>query len=496
MSALSNLINDIEVIKSDIRTSINNKGVTVSSDTPFNEYADKIDDISTAPTNPQAKMGYTNGVITYDNNPVTYYGYSTENLNSYQKHCKGETIWIASDAVAGDPAFDSTDSTGLVPDLTQPISTIYNIYDDYNSVYFELYKSTGQSCPRINNREYSTPAYDSLQSVTIDIPTLRALGLGIPSNLVVNTDHVLAYAFYGSHVSTVVCNSSHIEQYSFASLVGLNTATFTNYKGSPVKTNSETGYIEFVSDNYYTYVPVINDSWGLTVLNLPEMEIMPGSFANSSCAFSPETTTLNAPKLKGILNGRVIGNADASVENIQQHPYFIFKNSNINISNFEYMGEGIGQILEEYVSDSDNNITDTLSFPNLIYIGERFTNSSGPTFTNNLNNITQLNVPSLKCIENAASLSLNVSVYNLPSIEHIGNLMVSQSYASVVTTINIGDQIKYIQPNAFNSLDGVTINIDLPEPQSSTGDWRDNAPWGATNATVNWIGSSSEESGI
>ena len=51
-----------------------------------------------------------------------------------------------------------------------------------------------------------------------------------------------------------------------------------------------------------------------------------------------------------------------------------------------------------------------------------------------------------------------------------------------MTTINIPSTIKSIGKNAFGSNKITTINIDKPADSIS------GAPWGATNATVNWTG--------
>ena len=51
-----------------------------------------------------------------------------------------------------------------------------------------------------------------------------------------------------------------------------------------------------------------------------------------------------------------------------------------------------------------------------------------------------------------------------------------------MTTINIPSTIQSIGKNAFESTKITTINIDKPADSIS------GAPWGATNATVNWTG--------
>ena len=76
MAVLLDLIDQVSDVKQDIKTAINAKGVEVTDETPFTDYANKIGDIQ-ASANPQNKTVFSGGIVEYDSGTKTYLGYST-----------------------------------------------------------------------------------------------------------------------------------------------------------------------------------------------------------------------------------------------------------------------------------------------------------------------------------------------------------------------------------------------------------------------------------
>ena len=487
MAVLLDLIDQVSDVKQDIKTAINAKGVEVTDETPFTDYASKIEDIQ-ASTNPQNKTVFNGGVVEHDSGTKTYLGYSTASLPANGWHAKGETVWVLSDAEAGDVAFDSTDSTGSAPDLSKPISGIIDISS--GSLYLKIQGLIGYSVDRDYSKEYEvTSSYDSLGSVTVDSISMKAVGAGAGNTVHVETDFVTQYAFYNAPISDLTCDATIISSNAFNAITNAHTATFTNYKGvTDYSVNSETGDIEFNTNESNDYKEIIPVSYGLQYLNIPEVVIMEGRFATDSVPGDWDTgvvLTLNAPKLEGILSGHALGR-DFS-QRADLHMYSILKNANIDFTEFKYIGRDFGQVLEEYLGDNIGVITNTLSFPNLEYMGTEISGGQD-TGTTYRQNITQILTPKLKCIKDQASITLPLTSWDLPDIEYIGDSVFAPLQTSTIQTINIGDKVKTIKSIAFDRVDGVTINIDLPAPDAGDTSWKADAPWGATNATVNWTG--------
>lgn len=97
--------------------------------------------------------------------------------------------------------------------------------------------------------------------------------------------------------------------------------------------------------------------------------------------------------------------------------------------------------------------------------------------------VTEFTLPSnIKTIGGLSLRTLSIDTLNLPEgIEYLEK----QSLMQVrISTINIPSSIKEIADDALNEATAVKIiNIDRKENTI------DGAPWGATNATVNWTGS-------
>ena len=477
---------------------INNQNITVTengiytADQGYTGLGTVTVEVPGSSVNAQSKTVYSSGTFTADEFPITYYSYDTTNVSSLEFHPKGNKLWAKSGADVGDVVYDSLDDEGTAPNFTKPIGSIIDSMNQGLSIYINIYNMSGTYLNRGVDTVTTAGNYNYLSSVTVDVGTIRAVGGGLSKNLHITTPIVINSAFFGCNgIETLVCDATDIGGNAFSN-TNIRTATFTNYEGAKSIVNDETGYINFDNQTYYSDLSVIQTDGNLEVLNLPEVIILPGNFANNSVPFSypghEVSLEINAPKLEGILSGTALGSAYNW--ETSQHPYNIMKINNIDLMSMKYLGKYFGQVLEEYVSDSDNNITNTLTFQNLEYMGSFFTQVQGNNpSTSNLQNVTTISVPNLKCIVDAANLRFNITSLNLPKIEYIGDNLFDMSVASNITTINIGNTIKNIKSNAFANLNGVTINIDLPQPTGSETNWIADAPWGAQNATINWTGS-------
>jgi len=78
------------------------------------------------------------------------------------------------------------------------------------------------------------------------------------------------------------------------------------------------------------------------------------------------------------------------------------------------------------------------------------------------------------CFENATALT-TASFGAITTIESS-----AFSGCTALTTVTLPSTLTAIASTAFNGCSNLTINIDLPSDTIS------GAPWGATNATINW----------
>lgn len=99
--------------------------------------------------------------------------------------------------------------------------------------------------------------------------------------------------------------------------------------------------------------------------------------------------------------------------------------------------------------------------------------------------LESISLPEVKEIEQSAfAYCSSLKSISMPKIERLSK---DSDYWGVfdycgMTTINIPSTIQSIGKNTFESTKITTINIDKPANSIS------GAPWGATNATVNWTG--------
>lgn len=316
----------------------------------------------------------------------------------------------------------------------------------------------------------ASEGYTGLGTVTVSTFDSYIMG-NFPANINSNVPSVGAYALaYKSAVETITLpNAVSMGSSALSNNDNLTSISLGSFTGSTL--DETTGHHDYTG--YVNGLCTMDRA--LTSFSAPNLQIIDDeffSFINIGNSF-----TFNAPSLKGI-TGNAFGSWDASFPS----PYQITQNLGIDIADMKLLSIA-GDLLEGYIEA--NSLTDTLTFNNLITMGQGFTNTNRVQ-RNYLDNITSLVVPNVKCIEDWCELNLPIITLDLPSIMSIGGNALT--YCSSLTTINVGSAITEISPTAFINLDGVTINIDLPQPDAGDSSWKANAPWGAINATINWIG--------
>ena len=312
---------------------------------------------------------------------------------------------------------------------------------------------------------------DGYSSVTVNTLDGYLNGDGIPSDIVSNVEVLRDHALFGVSgvISLSLPSCLYIGQEACA-MSSIETVSIPQYVGDNL--NPITG------DYYYLGEPnLFMYCFNLTSISAEAMKIIPFGFLQGV----RNIVTIDAPNLIGFDSSAFgISWQDAD---FPYSRYDLMEGAGIDLTQMKYLGgTGIGDYLEGFIADADNNVTDTLSLPELVNIGGMFTSCEMTTRTY-LDNITTLNIPNVKQIASWANIELPLTSIDLPSVINIGNIAFNCSNA---TTISIGNAVESINSNAFGLCPNVTsITIDMPQ------DSIDGAPWGAGNgsATVTWTGS-------
>lgn len=157
----------------------------------------------------------------------------------------------------------------------------------------------------------------------------------------------------------------------------------------------------------------------------------------------------------------------------------------LDFMNFKFLDD-MNDVLRDYINDSNNNVTNTLTFSNLQCIGKlfRYDDSSDVLY-----NITTVSVPDLRHVNDWSDNRWNVTTLSLPVIRHLGSS--SFTDCDALTTINIGNKVRHISDNAFGNCNNVTtVNIDIDQntqDQEIIDNVINTAPWGLDQSvTINW----------
>lgn len=467
--SISTELQRIKTNISDSYTAAASKGATIPANQSGDNLATTINSIVPRGVNPQNRTAYESGTYTYENGQITYacYGMNVGSLNSNDRIFVKEPVAVGS--VVYDSLLDSNTGT-YSPNLNRAIGSVYKI--ENSGSYIHVDNSSGN---RLSQDDYIFNAnYDSLNSVVINTDDIICLK-PVPSVFNSSMPYIASYAFTDNKaITSVTSDAEYIGEQAFAYCKALTSVTLTNFEGGHL---DSTGHY-YITGGAMQFMYCEN----VTSFSAPNLKIAANQFF---CLDNwNNVTTFNVPNLIGMENNS-FGYPWAEVGS-GNTAYEVLKRFNINIADFEYMGYNFGGILEQYIADVSNNITDTLNFPNLRCIGGNFTNIEGNIQRNLLNNITSFVADNLQYISSWCRFDLPITTMNLPNIVEIESAAFN---TNTLTTINIGSSINRIDSSAFNSLNNVTINIDLPAPDAGDSSWKSLAPWGATNATVNWIGS-------
>lgn len=408
------------------------------------------------------------GVYTALNGERLIYSYHSDNPAII-----GGYFWLMKEIPeVGDIAYNSQGDgeTGYSPDFNSVVGYVTMVDTSGTNTMVELSTSLGQW-----NEQYSTYSitgnYNALGTVTVN--TLDSFIMGaLPSTISSNAVEVGAYSLaYKPFITSInLPNAINLGNSALSYNTNLATVSLGSYTGTTL--DQQTGRHSY---DHYSFGVCAGDT-ALTSFSAPNLQIIDDEFftnVNMSNSF-----TFNVPSLVGIY-GNAFGGWDSSMPT----PYQITQNLGIDLNDMKFLAMA-GDLLEGYIDD--NSLTDTLTLSNLITMGQGFTNTNRTQRTY-LDNITTFNVPSLKCIEDWCELDLPITALHLTDIVLIGNNALSR--CGSLANIYIGSNVQQIEANAFSGLNGVSIDIDLPQPSGSETDWRANAPWGATNATVVWSGS-------
>lgn len=466
--SISTELQRIKTNISDSYTAAASKGATIPANQSGDNLATTIDSIVPAGVNPQNRTVYESGTFTYENTQTTYRCYSLPDYIS-----TNDKVFVKEPVDVGSTIYDSildSDTGNYIPNFTRIIGPVQIVLNSGDSIEIYSHWANRESANDITFN-YN---YDSLNSVTVntdDIVCMRPT----KSSINLSCLSIAPSAFYNDRViETVVSNALSISTNAFSNCIHLSSVTLTDYEGASLTQNGD--LINDQDGAYaFSYSPI-------TYFSAPKLKIMSHGFLTLNDYSN--MTVLNLPSFIGMTYGSAIGDswAEAGSGNTS---YEVLKRFNINIEDFECMGSGFGSILEQYIADVNNNITDTLTFNHLRYIGRAFTETSG-VGRNLLDNITSFIVPNLQRISEDCNFDLPITTIDLPNIVTIDN---NAFKTNTLTTINIGSTIDEIYSSAFNNLSNITINIDLPAPDAGDTSWKANAPWGASNAIVNWTGS-------
>lgn len=470
--SISTELQRIKTNISDSYTAAASKGATIPANQSGDNLATTINSIVPAGVNPQNRTAYESGTYTYENGQITYgcYGLNVGSLNSNDRIFVKEPVAVGS--VVYDSLLDSNTGT-YSPNFNRVIGSVYKI--ENSGSFIHVNDSSGG---RQSQDDYVVNVnYDSLNSVIVDTNDIICLK-PVPSVFNSSVPYIAPYAFIGNKAITSVNSAAEYIGYeAFMQCQELTSITLTKFEG---------GYLDSIGRHYITGGGV---EFGycnkVTSFSAPNLKIATDQLL---CLNDwSNVTTFNVPNLIGMENNS-FGNAWAQVGS-GNTPYEVLKRFNIDITDFEYMGYNFGGILEQYIADVSNNITDTLNFPKLRCMAGDFTRIEGDNIQRNLlDNITSFVADNLQYIQPWCRFDLPVTTLNLPSIVIIEGGAFGNNN---ITTLNLGSHIQTISADSFSNLDNVTINIALPAPDAGDTTWKSQAPWGATNATVNWTGTNS-----
>ena len=264
----------------------------------------------------------------------------------------------------------------------------------------------------------------------------------------------------------------------------LTSASLPVYEGWTLNiTDNGNAELVYNGSGYYCFEGCIN----LTTAYLPSLKIIPSDFFADCRAL----TTLTATGIYGTCGSAFREYEEWEPDYHRVTQYDQMKNLGLNFMNYRYL-HSMSDVLRDYIRDTDNNVTDTLTFSNLQYCQELFRYEDWDDPADPLYAITTVNVPDLRHISDWSNNRWRVQTLDLPNIRRLGNH--SFDGCDALTTINIGNKVTYIGWEAFSNCQNVeTINIDIDEntqDQTLIDDVINRAPWGLDQSvTINYTGS-------
>lgn len=327
----------------------------------------------------------------------------------------------------------------------------------------------------------SSPLSDYVSEIN-DIPSAEeVLEKSLQGNITFNVQTLGNNALSDNNdlISISLPNCVHMGERCIQNCQNLVSANIPVYIGQEINITNEG---DATIDNFggqYCFEFCAN----LANVNAQSLKIIPNDFF----ADCKKLNTLIATNIYGIYGNsfRTYDEYEPEYHRVTSYDQLI--RFNLDFMNFKFLSE-MNEILRDYINDPNNNVTNTLTFSNLQYIEKLLSYDDSSDV---LYNITTINVPDLRHINDWSGNRWNVSILDLSAIRYIGGS--SFDGCDALTTINIGSKVKHIDQNAFNNCNNVTtVNIDIDQntqDQEIINNVINTAPWGLDQSvTINWLG--------
>lgn len=334
----------------------------------------------------------------------------------------------------------------------------------------------------INNKggslDNDTPFADYVDAID-NIPSATSiLEKTLSGNQTFNVTSLGSEALSNNHAMTSISlpNCVSLGERCVQGCSSLTSASIPSYVGWTV--DPDTGELDRWSRGSGTYC--FEFCGNLDTVDVSSIKIVPDDFF-SGC----KLTNITATNLEGFGY-----NSFRPSDQLGVSYYEYLNNLGINFMDMKYLA-GVTNVLKDYVQDIDNNITNTLTFQYLRNFGREFIDFDTSDSLDPLYNITTINMPKLKRIDDWAHFRFCGTTLDLPEIVELRDGAIGE--CPNLTTINIGPDVTYIGNNTFENCNNVTtVNIDIDQntqDQEIIDNVINTAPWGLDQSvTINWTG--------
>lgn len=354
-------------------------------------------------------------------------------------------------------------------------NALLDLYDEIDNFKDDLKEAINNKGGSLTS---SSPLSDYISEIN-NIPSAESvLEKTLSGNQIFNVESLGSEALSNNYNMTSLSlpNCISLSERCVQNCFNLLSASLPVYLGWTI--NPNTGELDRWSRGSGTYC--FEFCGNLNTVDISYMYIVPDDFF-SGC----NLTNITAPNLEGFGYNAFRPNDQLGISY-----YEYLNNLGIDFMNMKYLA-GTTDILRDYVSDSNNNITNTLTFQYLRNFGNEFFDFDTADSSDPLYNITTVSMPKLKRINDWAHFRFCGTILDLPEIVTLRDGALGE--CPNLTTINIGSDVTYISNNAFeNCYNVTTVNIDIDQntqDQEIIDNVINTAPWGLDQSvTINWLG--------